>query len=371
MTDSTPAAGEMTLLRAARLSAGLKQSQVILALQHEAAAEHTSIAYPRSLKTMLSRWENGARVDEIYRRLFCKIYQLPPEDLGFYEESQRRGPRPLRIAPTMNADTVSYFRNVFTEHLRADNMMGPHHLVEVVRAQAVLLDQVLTEGRGPVRDDLLYLAYRYNELAGWLWQDAGEAGRAMQFSDRAMDYGLEIDISRESAYILMRKSNIASDLGRPDRALALAAAALREPAQVPPRVRALTYGQQARAHALLGDSEKCARALDNAFRDVAKPDPDSDGLADYCNASYIAMEAANCWTRLGQPGQAIPIFERGLTNWPGHLRRDLGLCLVRLAGAYALQGKSFRPPPLAALYTSWTACGPDWRRGASVRKYQT
>lgn len=328
-------AGETTLLRAARVAADLKQSQVIHALEREAAAERMPIASRASLKTMLSRWENGARVDQLYQRLLCRVYQALPEDLGFKDEPRPQALRPLRIAPTMSVETVSYFRNVLAEHVRADNLMGPHHLVEVVRAQAILLDQVLAEARGALRADLLYLACRYNEFAGWLYQDAGDASHAMQLSDRAMDYGLEINVPRESAYILMRKSNIANDLGRPDHALAIAKAALRHSTRIPPRIRALAYGQLARAHALLGETDQCSRALDSALREVSRRDANSDDLAAYCNSSYISMEAASCWTRLGKPDQAVPIFERSLEAWPQHLRRDQGLCLSRLAIAHA------------------------------------
>lgn len=142
-------------------------------------------------------------------------------------------------APSVDAETVDYFRSVFEQHIRADNLMGPHHLVDVVRAQAALLDQILPDAKNEVRDSLLVLACRYNEFAGWLYQDAGDPPSAMHFSDRAMDYALTIGDLTEVAYLLMRKSNIASDLGGFDRAIGLSTAALRDAQRVSPRVRAL------------------------------------------------------------------------------------------------------------------------------------
>jgi tetratricopeptide (TPR) repeat protein len=230
---------------------------------------------------------------------------------------------------------VTYFQEVITQHIRADNLMGPHHLVDVVRAQVELLDRVLTSASGDIRRDLLYLGFRYNEFVGWLYQDAGHTGDAMQYSDRAMDHAIELDDIRLRAYVLMRKANIAIDAGRPDRALGLAEAAMREPKRVPPRVRALILGQRGRAYARQGERAHCARALDEARREVARPDDASTDLATYCTPSYVAMEAASCWSQLGRFDTAVTTYEMSLDSWPAEFRRDHGLCLARLAGSHA------------------------------------
>jgi hypothetical protein len=39
------------------------------------------------------------------------------------------------------------------------------------------------------------LSCRYNEFAGWLYQDAGDPDTAMMFSDRAMERALALDDS--------------------------------------------------------------------------------------------------------------------------------------------------------------------------------
>ena len=145
--------------------------------------------------------------------------------------------------------------------------MGPHHLVDVVKPQAALLDQVLREAQGAIRRELLILACRYNEFTGWLYQDAGDASRAARYTDRAMDYALEIGESNETAYVLMRKANVASDMGQSSRALGLTQAALREPA-TSSQVQAVALAQRSRALALTGDCDGCARTLDAAFRVV-------------------------------------------------------------------------------------------------------
>lgn len=323
-----------TPLQAARLEAGWKAEQTIRALQRAAAKAGVSIAAGQSLKTMLSRWENGAPLrDPLYHRLFSEVYCQTPDALGF-EASDVRLSAPTHLAPPVGSEMVQYFQNVFFEHLRADNLMGPSHLVDVVKAQAALLDQMLPSARGDVREELVVLALRYNEFAGWLYQDACNAEQAMSLTDRSMDYALEIDRPRETSYVLMRKADIAADLDKPDRVIGLTDAALRRSAKLPPRSRALVLRLQGRAYARLGDAGECARALDAALEEVGRTH-EPDGLTDYCTPSYIGMEAANCWSKLGSFDRAVTAYERSLESWPTELRRDQGLCLARLSYAHA------------------------------------
>lgn len=322
-------------LQAARLEIGWKQTQTIYALRQAAEREGVSIAAVRSLKTMLSKWENGhSRPDAVSQRLLCRVYGRTASELGFM--SQSLATQALsRVAPGVGPEMVGYFDSVFTEHLRADNLMGPHHLVEVVRAQAALLERVLPSARGDVRGDLLTLAFKYSEFAGWLYQDACEPEKAMQYTDRAMEYALEIGAFQETPYVLMRKADIAADLNQPDRAIGLTDAALRDRSRVPSRIRALALRVRGRAFAQLGNTGECSRALEAAHDAVAMLDDDPGDIAAYCSPSYIGMEAANCWTTLGRYDAAVTTYERSLERWPSGLRRDQGLCLARLTVAHA------------------------------------
>jgi hypothetical protein len=47
------------------------------------------------------------------------------------------------------------------------------------------------------------------------------------------------------------------------------------------------------------------------------------------------MEAAHCWVELGQADKAIGTLQHSLSGWKPEFRRDLGLCMSRLAIAHA------------------------------------
>jgi hypothetical protein len=152
-----------------------------------------------------------------------------------------------------------------------------------------------------------------------------------------VDYALAGGDPRLLSYVLMRRSNVASDAGDAQRALGLAQAALREGERLTPRLRAVALRQEAHAHALRRDAPASARAIDQATGELlsgASDGPEFD-LTAYCTPGYIGMEAAACWIQLGEPKRAIATLECRLSAWPPGYKRDLGLYLARLAVAHA------------------------------------
>jgi transcriptional regulator with XRE-family HTH domain len=71
-------------LQLIRASMGWKQSRLLVAL--EATAHRLGMDLPprTSLKTMVSKWENGAPMSADYRRLFCEVYGVTEQALGFH-----------------------------------------------------------------------------------------------------------------------------------------------------------------------------------------------------------------------------------------------------------------------------------------------
>jgi hypothetical protein len=90
---------------------------------------------------------------------------------------------------------------------------------------------------------------------------------------------------------------------------------------------------------VIGERGSCLEALEQAMESASGELSPDEFFASYCTPSYIEMESATCWVELGNADRAISTFERGLAQWPATQERDRGLCLSRLATAYAITGQ--------------------------------
>ncbi|HSU09017.1 MAG TPA: helix-turn-helix transcriptional regulator, partial [Pseudonocardia sp.] len=76
-------AGRPTSLRAARAARGWSQSEAARALAELASTRGVAVASAASLKTQLSRWENGHATPETpYRNLLGELYAGAGVDLA-------------------------------------------------------------------------------------------------------------------------------------------------------------------------------------------------------------------------------------------------------------------------------------------------
>lgn len=237
--------------------------------------------------------------------------------------------------PRADAELTHSLMATLSHYATTDNLVGPHALLDIVPRQVAFIERLLVDAGGGGRRDLLRVAARFAEFAGWLQQDAGDPQAALHWSATARDFAREAEDQQLIAYIDMRRSNIASDAGRPDLSLALARSGLAASGALPPSLKAVLLRQEAFAHAMRGDQPAASRALDDAFRNVTGGDAEPMELTAYCTPSYLEMEAANCWIQLGKPRHAVGTLERGLATWQPQFRRDLGLGMARLAVAYA------------------------------------
>ncbi|MEP7036004.1 MAG: hypothetical protein ABI934_10485, partial [Actinomycetota bacterium] len=88
-------------LRQARAGRGWSQTRLIHAMQQQAVALDIRLATPASLKTQISRWENGhCQPDEVYRQVFRALYGQTDDQLGFAAEDAGVGDTGLGFADT-------------------------------------------------------------------------------------------------------------------------------------------------------------------------------------------------------------------------------------------------------------------------------
>lgn len=267
-TDARPSA--RTALRAARTARGWSQSRA--AAELHALAEHRGgpDAAPASLKTQLSRWENGHALPEPeYRELLAELYGLPAADLGLVP----RGAAPSR--PGSSADLLR-------AELGAAAAVGP----VVLREWAVQL------GAARRLDDELGAA------------GAGEVGAA-----------LATQLGRTLAHSVVRSQRVAvAELLAGAAALAGRHALDRDD----PAAAWHLYADARAAAAECGSAPALAEAaegLAEVLRAVGSPDAAADLLAEVaaeCTGSAAAVRLAAArgvtWAALGRADAAEDAF---------------------------------------------------------------
>ncbi|MGH8903721.1 MAG: helix-turn-helix domain-containing protein [Egibacteraceae bacterium] len=239
-------------------------------------------------------------------------------------------------AERVDAEIVSYLQRVLDEHGTADNLRGGRHLIEVVAAQMRFVDHLRRDARGEVRNELLTVAARYGEFAGWLHHDAGDARTATYWTDRAMEWAQEAGSHVCVSSILTEKANQAKGQRDADRAIGLARAAQRTIGPLPPRSRAVAMQQEAQGHGLAGDEVACHSLFDGALELLAIAERDQDpGPGRWCTEAHVEIQRATCWLRLERSQQAVDLFESRLAALPARYHRDRGKYLARQAIAHA------------------------------------
>lgn len=301
-------------------------------------------------QSQLSRIESGRnRVDALDKLMhYARSLKMPADLLWFELPGEEEAPRrsgdvfalpdgPLVAATSVRTESALADSLLGTLDLYAnmDNLAGPQSLVNIAPQQLRFVEDLISKARGKDREQLLHVGARYAEFAGWIYQDTGALNSAMQMSSIALDFAQEAGDETLISYILMRRSNIATDARRPELALKLADAALDKASYLPPRYCAVALRQRAHACAQFDQPDDCASTIELAFKFAGRSVDSEHDLAQYCTPEYVEMEAAHCWIELGEADKAIGTLQHSLAEWKPEFRRDLGLCLARLAVAHA------------------------------------
>jgi transcriptional regulator with XRE-family HTH domain len=336
-------------LKQARERHGWSQTDLEAKLRAVARRMGLLKSLPYSSKTLIayiSYFENGKRsIPEKLRPIYREALQASDEELGFASTTSVILTAPhasqlTELPAAAGLGVIANLKTVLTAHLSMEALVGPRYVIPAVLGHLPLIEQLYRVTRGPDRYQVLRFASKFVEFCGWLYQDSGDYYCAMQLTNKASDYAAELNDPHVTSYVLMRKSNIASDSGQPGHALGLANAALAETTRLTPRLRAVALRQQANAFALLGERAEFTKTLDAARTEAHEGlHQEEDDRAPYCTPAYVEMEAGAAWLTLNEPSAALPIFETARANWiDGTQGRDQALCLTRTAAAYAAAG---------------------------------
>jgi tetratricopeptide (TPR) repeat protein len=297
-----------------------------------------------SLRTALSRWENGrVRPDPMHRQLLREIFGLTDDELGFGtdrvdQQAVRSADDELRqrmaTSDQVDAGLVQLLQQQTDNVRKLDRRLGAPILLEQMRAHVETLHTLLGHAildsvRRPVAAALADAA----ALAGWQALDVGALSQAWGHYEMAKDAArtagdraLLAHAKGEQAYALL-------DLNRPQDALELVREARQEAGQaVPPRLLSWLWAAEAETAAAAGRGGDCRRALDAA--DQALPLGHDGAELPYLSldACHLARWRGSALARLGDR-EAVDHLEGALAGMDADYIRARGGLHLDLAQA--------------------------------------
>ena len=208
-------------LKAARRGKSWSQSRLAASMEEVARRLSKLGDLPpggrRTLIQYISYFENGKRaVPERLRPIFCEVFRASNEDLGLTAAT----PIPLGLVrlPELPAEhlrssgpiVMSSLKMVLEANLQADAQIGPSYLIPAIQAQLPVIEQICRMTRNEDHEEALGSSSQFTEFCGWLDQDSGDNECAMYWTERSLEYAIELDDRRVISCVLMRKSNIAT-----------------------------------------------------------------------------------------------------------------------------------------------------------------
>jgi transcriptional regulator with XRE-family HTH domain len=385
----------MTALRDARVQRNWSQARAITELGAAARSIGATLPEVASLKTQLSRWENGHRTPEpFYQRLFAIAYDRTPTDLGFvrdhgstisaggsWDESAVTAAQIWRqdvnrrdflastafaatafAAPSLhalvsNADAsparpggrvsvgashLSVIQDMTKQFSSLDNRYGGG---QVRRSAVAFLDgevaPLLSDGRfsASVGRSLLRSAAELARLVGWMTHDTGRHGLAQRYLIQALQLAEAAGDRPLMSETLAAMSQQATYMGAASEAVDLARGAkvLAQREGVSALVAEASV-MEAHGHARAGDSQACAVALSGAEAALDQADRSADPhWIDYFDEAYLSAKFGHCLRELGDQQHAIRFAERSLEMTSG-FERGRVFNLTLLAHSHAQAG---------------------------------
>ncbi|HVL84211.1 MAG TPA: hypothetical protein VM367_08015 [Pseudonocardia sp.] len=211
-------------LARARRARGWSQAEAAQALAELVRARGPGAASPASLKTQLSRWENGHVLpDAAHRRLLAELYGCPPAELGLGEPPGSTATARLRaalaFAAGVDAAVVGAWGAQLTSARELDRRLGAAGAAAPTRALAADLARAaahLVDGRH--RTAVLRLLSAAAALSGWQELDTGDAEAAWDRFGGALGAAREGAAPALVAEALVGRAAVLVEVGEPDAA---------------------------------------------------------------------------------------------------------------------------------------------------------
>jgi tetratricopeptide (TPR) repeat protein len=335
---------ERTKLQAVRRQLGYSAAKTIAMLERQARTDQITITNSVSLKTKLSRWENGRESVGLpeYRRLFREIYGRTNAELGFPDERTDGPADELRdriaVARRVDAATVAAFHGQIEQARVVDRQFGGVHHLDQLRHQIDHMKELLTHL--PAVGQRAALAGALTEasaLAGWQALDREDHTQAWAHHERAKHAAREAGSPFLLAHATAQQTVIL--LALDDTALAVEQAAYARSIATggPALMRAWLAAAHGETLAAAGDRDAALRAFDDAYG-LLPVDPVDPALPYlFLGGAHLDRWRGNALALVGDP-EALDQLTAALARLPPTWARARSRLLVDLAYAYAAAG---------------------------------
>jgi tetratricopeptide (TPR) repeat protein len=299
----------------------------------------------RNLDT-LAHWARTLRIPS-----HLLWFKLPPQNGAQASETPSKeiavlAAEPFRSIPQAVAHAHDPDAVAMRAFRSADLQAGGGHLYASVTRylQADMGPRLFGSDAGAGNRTLFTAAAALTEMAGWMAHDSGRDAAAKRHFSRAFAL-VQVGGDRQlSAHVLGSMSHLATHLGQPEEAIALARkgrSVLRTgPANPGLEARMLALearGTAAQVHAAPAD---CARLLLDAEKALQEaPHEPASPWVSHFDAGSLASEATRCMRQLGDLSQARQQAEQIIVLRPGHRTRSRAFGQLALAGILIAQGE--------------------------------
>lgn len=215
----------------------------------------------------------------------------------------------------LDGSVVEHFNGQLDLCSSDDGERGPRRALPTVLGMLGAIERSVREVKPSIRRELLATASRCAEFTGWLYRDSGATALAEYWRDRAMEWAHAAGDGPMQGYVLLKKSQAAWDQRDAVRMLTLADAAMDGPWTLPSHVRAEAAQQQARGHAMLGDSfDLVRRHLDTAHEFLASNESTNSTVGPHYRAALLEVQTAICYQEAGQSHRSAMIYREHLNR---------------------------------------------------------
>jgi tetratricopeptide (TPR) repeat protein len=334
-------------LHAARVQRGWSQQLATLEFIRVARVHNLPVAEADSIKTAMSRWENGKRIpDAQNRRILRELYGLTDIELGLsagdvesvdLDEALEELAARLNSAGRVDVDVVRMLDEE-TQRLRlSDRRFGAAILLDTMQAHVASVADLLKHSLSPAqRTGLARVLADSGALAGWQALDAGAVSRAWAHFELARSAALESEDAALTAHALGEQAFVLLELGQPGRALDLVRHAMSERA-LPPLLRAWLACAEGEFLAVQGDAAEAQRAFDRATDSLKHAEVDALPYLSL-DETHLLRWRGSALARLHDP-TAVEDLLLALTMLDSSFVRARCGILVDLAEAYSAAGK--------------------------------